>query len=97
MLFVLVGTHDPQTCPASSEEVRQKALSMDSRLNEVMESHGVAMQGTWIDQASHTIYNVVDAPGAHEAQAALIDLGLVEWNMYDIHPVVTPGELRWQN
>ena len=92
MLFALIGTHDPQTCPGSDDEIRQKALSIGPRLEGVNKEHGVTMHGTWIAQANHTTYGIVDAPSAHEAQAALIDLGLIEWNTYEIHPVITLEE-----
>ena len=89
MLFVLVGTHDPQTCPASNDEVKQKALSIGPRIEEVNKAHGVTLHGSWIARASHTSYAIVDAASAHEAEEALDDLGLIEWNTYQIQPVLT--------
>tara|TARA_Y100000310_G_C20270899_1_gene617962 strand:+ start:237 stop:377 length:141 start_codon:yes stop_codon:yes gene_type:complete len=46
MLYMVVATHGPETCPGANEEVRQKALGMGPRMEDVAKAHGVTLQGT---------------------------------------------------
>ncbi len=91
MLYMAVATHTPQTCPVAVPEVRGHLLEVAPRIRQVLEAHGVALQGAWASRAEHAIYFLVDAPGAHQIEDAFIEMGFFQWNTITIRPV-TPLE-----
>ena len=69
-------------------QIRDRALLMASTMTEVLQSHGCSYQGGWVGKTSQT-FMVLDAPDAHSADSALVDLGLAVWNTATIFPVIT--------
>ena len=89
MLYMVSLSHSPQQCPGVAVEIRDRALLMASTMTEVLQSHGCSYKGGWVGKSSHQTFLVLDAPDAHAADSALVDLGLAVWNTADIFPVVT--------
>ena len=89
MLYMSVLTHDPSTCPGAVDAVKEKALSMGPRMQEVAAANGITLHGTWVSRAGHTTYSLVDAPDAHAIERAQMELGLIEWNTATTRAVLT--------
>ncbi len=92
MLYMTVSTHGPNTCPGVHEEFRQKALSIGPKMEEVASAHGCNVEGTWVARTSHTHYTLVDAPDAHAVESLIMELGIQDWNVTTIQPVLTIEE-----
>tara|TARA_Y100000310_G_C20270899_1_gene617963 strand:+ start:378 stop:536 length:159 start_codon:yes stop_codon:yes gene_type:complete len=45
-----------------------------------------------VSRAIHISYTLVDAPGAHDVEDALDELGFVTWNTVSIQPLQTIEE-----
>jgi hypothetical protein len=88
MLFMIVGTHTPQTCPAVVPELAKKVKASYQRMGEVSKKLGITEQGIWTDMPAHTIFTLVDAPNAHVLGQLAMELNLMEWNTSIVHPVI---------
>ena len=92
MLHMVVATHGPETCPGAHPEMREKAMGAMKRMEEVSASLGISLQGGWTNMPAHTIYMLVDAPDAHVVSQCLMELGIFDWNVAVVNPVVTLQE-----
>jgi len=92
MLYLIELNHSPQQCPGVSLEIRDRVLRMSDTWEQVMESHGCSCQGGWVGKSSHMTFLVIDAPGAHAVDDAMVDLGLTVWNTATMYPVITLKE-----
>lgn len=92
MLYIVELNHSPQQCPGVALDIRDRVLSMSDTMEKVMQSHGCVFQGGWIGKSSHVTFLLVDAPGAHAVDDAMVDLGLAAWNTSTMYPVITIDE-----
>ena len=92
MLYMVELNHSPQQCPGVALEIRDRVLRMSDTMDQVMQSHGCTFQGGWVGKSSHVTFVLVDAPGAHAVDDAVVDLGLAVWNTSSIYPVITIQE-----
>ena len=86
MLYLVELRHAPERCPGVANEIRDRVLRMAQDRDSVLQSHGCTWQGGWVSPTAHLTFLVLDAPGAHAVDAALIDLGLAVWNTAVIYP-----------
>ena len=89
MLYMVELDHSPQQCPGVALEIRDRVLRMTDTMETVMPGHGCTYQGGWIGKSSHVTFLLVDAPGAHAVDDAVVDLGLAVWNTVTMYPVIT--------
>jgi hypothetical protein len=92
MLYIIELNHSPQQCPGVALEIRDRVLRMSETMEKVMASHGCAFQGGWIGKSTHVTFLLVDAPGAHAVDDAIVDLGLAVWNTSTMYPVIPLDE-----
>ena len=92
MLYMVELDHSPQQCPGVVLEIRDRALRMSQNIEQVMQSHGCTFQGGWVGKSSHVTFVLIDAPGAHAVDDAMVDLGLAVWNTSKMYPVITIDE-----
>jgi len=92
MLYMIVATHGPATCPMTDKGLAQKALSQNKRMDEVQKKYGVTTQGAWTNMGSHTTFMLVDAPNAHVLDKIGMELQLMDWNTSTVYAVVTMQE-----
>ena len=92
MLHLVSLNHSPDKCPGVAIEIRDRVLRMASTMTEVLQSHGCTFQGGWVSKSAHLTFLVLDAPDAHAADNAVVDLGLAVWNTTTIYPVITLEE-----
>ncbi len=62
MLYMIVSTHNPDTCPIVNPTSMQKMVSANQRMADVTKALGVTVQGSWTDMPAHTIFMLIDAP-----------------------------------
>ena len=89
MLYMVELNHSPQQCPGVALEIRDRVLRMSDTMDQVMQRHGCTFQGGWVGKSSHVTFVLIDAPGAHAVDDAMVDLGLAVWNTSSIYPVIT--------
>lgn len=92
MLYLVELNHSPQQCPGVALEIRDRVLRAAETWERVMESHGCSYQAGWVGKSSHVTFLVIDAPGAHAVDDAMVDLGLAVWNTTTMYPVITLEE-----
>ena len=88
MLHMIVATHSPEMCPDTVPEIREKVLAAFQRLEEVSKKLGFTMQGGWNYSGGHIIFSLVDALNAHVIDEMASELGLTDWSVATIYPVV---------
>jgi hypothetical protein len=91
MLHMLVNTHSAESCAFRSDEHRQILPAALASLGEVAEKQGAAVQGAWVNLASHTVFALVDAPDAHALDAIIREAGLIGYTDSRVY-AVTPLE-----
>jgi hypothetical protein len=89
MLYMIVSTHTPDTCPIVNPTSMQKMVSANQRMAEVSKALGITVQGSWTDMPAHTIFMLVDAPKPEVLGQMAMELHLIDWNTSVIHPVIT--------
>ena len=92
MLHMVTATHGPDTCAASVPEIMELALDSLPKLEEVANSLGVTVQGSWANMPAHTFYILVDAPNAHVVNRMAAEVKLMNWNTIAVSPVITLEE-----
>ena len=88
ILYMVVTTHNPESCAFACEESRQKARSMGSRMEKVTKAHGISVQGAWANMAAHMNFMLFEAPSPHAIDDALRELDFITWNTTTIYHVV---------
>ena len=92
MLHMIIATHNPENCGLFSPTIRGKVHSMLGKTGAIEKKHGVTIQHIWANIPAHVTYFLMDGPSAHVINDALIDLGIIEYNTVDVHPVITLDE-----
>jgi hypothetical protein len=92
MLYMIVSTHSPDTCPLVNFTSMQKMVSANQRMADVSKALGITVQGSWTDMPAHTIYMLLDAPKPEVLGQMAMELHLIDWNTSVIHPVITMQE-----
>jgi hypothetical protein len=92
MLYMASLSHTPDKCPGVAIEIRDRVLRMAASMNDVLQSHDCTFQGGWVSKSAHLTFIVLDAPNAHAADDAMVDLGLAVWNTATLYPVITLDE-----
>ena len=87
MLYMIVSTHSPESCPMGNPETAKKAQSMMQRMDEVAKKYGIKVQGAWNNVPSHTAFMVVDAPNTDALGLMAIDLGTETWTTSRLYPI----------
>ena len=87
MLYVVVATHGPDTCPAFVEEYKQKVRTASPRMQEMAKGHGVEIKGAWTAMVSHTSFMLVDTQSSHAIQDFISEAELHSWNTVIMYPV----------
>jgi hypothetical protein len=62
MLFMMVATHSPESCPALNPKFRAATLTWFEKIDALSQKYGIKNIGFWNDHPGHTVYNVFDAP-----------------------------------
>ena len=88
MLYMVELRHSPDRCPRIASDVRELSLGMYRDRHEVLQAHGCTWQGGWGCLSGHVTFLLLDAPGAHAVDGAIIDLNMTAWNTTTIYPVL---------
>ncbi len=78
MLYMIVNTHNPESCAFRSES-HGTALAgpLDRFLDETSISRGVKVEGSWINRPGHEFFILAESPDPHVIDEALLEAGLV--------------------
>ena len=92
MLYMVVGTHGPDTCAGFVEESKKRALAAGSRMEAAAKAHSITPKGAWTAMVSHKTFMLLDAPNGHAVQDLVAELELHAWNTVVMYPVETLQE-----
>jgi len=93
MLYMVISTHGPQTCPMAVPKAAEKMRYSMEHMNEVTKKLNIKVNGNWVDAPAHIIYMLVDANNAHDISRMTMELRLMEWNRVHINPVQPMAEV----
>ena len=77
MLFMIVQTHNAESCAFRSESDGVAMVGSLDRLDEVAPRYDITVHNAWINRPGHEFFLIVDAPSAHAVDDALVETGLV--------------------
>jgi uncharacterized protein with GYD domain len=93
MLHMLVSTHNPESCAFRGEAEHELLTGGFDTFKEKATERGCEVRGWWVNPPSHEIFVLVEAPGAHVIDEALIEAGLVGRTHSKVLAVVPLEEL----
>ena len=90
MLYMVISTHNPGSCPGrpGNEAVHPCMHAMDEHIKEP----NIRVVGRWADPAAHVSYMVFDAENAHVIQKTFMKSGLFAYTTTEIRPVLSMDE-----
>jgi hypothetical protein len=78
MLFMVVNTHNPESCAFRSPEDAQALMEpFDRFTSQLADANGITIKGSWINRPSHEGFLLVDAPSPHLIDDVLVEAGVV--------------------
>jgi sorbitol-specific phosphotransferase system component IIC len=92
MKYMIVNTHNPESCPMVNTAAREVLISGTKRMADVAKSLGITVLGIWADLPAHTTFMLFDSPGAEALGKMAMELHLMDWSTSITHPVITMEE-----
>ncbi len=93
MLYMIVNTHQPESCAYRSEADAAATVGAFDNFERIAGEAGLKVQGSWINRPAHEAFVLVDAPDAHAIDAALIESGLVGRTHNRVLAVTATGDV----
>jgi hypothetical protein len=93
MLYMVISTHGPDTCPMGNPEAAKKMRYAMEHMNDVTKKLNIKVNGNWVYTTAHIIYMLVDANNAHDISQMAMELHMMEWNTVVINPVLPMAEV----
>ncbi len=88
-----IARHSPQTCAFASADVREQALGVVGRMDEIATAHGCQIEGVWGNLVSHTTFFLVNGPNAHTLEEMFVEMGVIGLNTIELYPVRPQNEV----
>lgn len=92
MLFVLLATHTPETCPLANSKTRELVLNTTPELPNMAKKHGVKFVAGPLVNREHVVVAIVEAEKAEAVDEFLSDSRLAHWNSVRVIPSVPIAE-----
>ena len=77
MLYMVVNTHNPESCAFRGQDEGRILSGAFDRLEEQAAEQGATVRGSWVNRSAHEIFVLFDAANAHVIEEALLAAGLV--------------------
>lgn len=78
MLHMIVQTHNPESCAfRTPEHGAALAEPYERFVEQVAASHGITIEGSWVNRPAHEVFILAHAANAHAVEDALLEAGLV--------------------
>jgi hypothetical protein len=77
MLYMVINTHNPESCAFRGPDEGRILSGAFDRLDEQAAEQGATVKGTWVNRGAHEVFVLVDAPNAHVIDEVLLHAGLV--------------------
>ena len=92
MIFVLLGTHNPEVCPTSNAKTRDLMMQTGAEIPAIAERSGVKIiAGPYVNH-EHLTVAIVEADKAENVDRFILDSKLNQWNSMRILPSRTTEE-----
>ena len=91
-LYVVLGEHPPDLCPASNAKSRKLADDLSANMATLAGKHNVKPQGVFVLGVTHKMVVIAEAPSAEAVRSLIMEGNLVQWNSVEIHPAWTMEE-----
>jgi hypothetical protein len=89
MLYMVVNTHNPESCAARGEDIERTFNPALERFEQGSDELGVKVIGSWLSRSLHELFVLIDAPNAHAIDDWVLDSGVLGWSDSRILPVIT--------
>lgn len=92
MLYVLLATHSPDSCPTCNSKTRELLLKIAPQIQNIAQKSGVTFVAGPFVNREHTIVAVVEADKSENVDRFLVETRLGHWNSVRILPSLTMEE-----
>jgi len=95
MLFMMVATHSPESCPAFNPKYRTITKNWAANAEAINKKYGIKTVGMWTDHGAHTIYGVFDAPNIEAVMGSFMEPVMhasLEYQTIRMFPILTMEE-----
>lgn len=86
-MFLLIGKHSPENCPAKNEKARKVWIEYFSKLDGVLKKHGMKMLGNWAAPTEHLSIAVLEAPSLEAFQKLDMEPEAMAFSAYETYEV----------
>lgn len=94
MLYMIVNTHNPESCAFRGREEARILSTAFERLEAGVEDAALGVEASWINRGAHEAFILVRAPNAHVIEEALLETGLVGRTHSRVLSVVPTGDVE---
>ena len=93
MLYMIVQTHNAESCAFRSESDGTAMERSFDRLDEVAARYEVRVEGAWINRPAHEFFLLVEAANGHVIDDMLVETGFVGRTHSRVLSVVRPPDI----
>ena len=94
MLHMIVNTHNAESCAFRSDEDEAALSPGIDQLASAAAARDAAVQGFWVNSASHTFFILVDAPNAHVIDEVIREVQLTGRTHSQVVAVLDMADLK---
>lgn len=95
MLYMVVNTHNPESCAfRSQEDARALMEPFDRFITELAAPNGLAIRGSWVNRPSHESFLLLEAPSPHLIDDVLVEAGIVGRTHTRVLSVIATDDVR---
>ena len=78
MLYMVVNTHNPESCAfRSAEDAAALMQPWDRFADTLAAANGITIRGSWINRPAHESFLLLDAPSPHLIDDVLVEAGII--------------------
>jgi uncharacterized protein with GYD domain len=92
MLFVLLATHTPDSCPTCNSKTKELLLKVVPEIPNIAEKAGVKFVAGPFVNREHTIVAIVEADKSENVDRFLVETRFGHWNSVRVLPSLTMEE-----
>ncbi len=95
MLFMVVNTHNPESCAFRSQEDAAALMEpWDRFTGGLAAANGITIRGSWINRPAHESCTLHDAPTPHAIDDVLVEAGVIGRTHTRILSVITTDDVE---
>ena len=95
MLYMVVNTHNPESCAFRSHADAAALMEpWDRFTGGLAAANGLTVRGSWINRPAHESFTLIDAPSPHAIDDVLAEAGVIGRTHTRVLSVITTDDVE---